>query len=198
MIPTEVELRWPKQLAVANSTWNTQAAFTSGRGQRIGDQMRFITKLFLSLCLVVGLGATLTSTAQIESDASIRANIPHSFVVNNTTLPAGTYTITVSDNDSADLNVLEIRSTNGKSTVLFETEPVNVRRTARRSELVFDKIGDTYFLSRVFMRGDEGGNELFKSKRQKRLEEGGSTAESQTIEASPVRTRTARQTAKAN
>ena len=154
--------------------------------------MRFMTKLFLSLCLVVGLGATLSSNAQIESDASIRVNIPHSFVVNNTTLPAGTYTITVADNDHSDLNVLEIRSTNGKSGALFDTEPVNVRRMARQSELVFDKIGDTYFLSRVFMRGDEGGNELFKSKRQKRLEESGSTAESQTIEASPVRTRTAR------
>ena len=154
--------------------------------------MRFITKLFLSLCLVVGLGATLTSNAQLDSSAGIKANIPHSFVVNNTTLPAGTYMITVSDNDSADLNVLEIRSTNGKTAVFFDTEPVNVARKARQSELVFDKIGDTYFLSRVFMRGDEGGNQLLKSKKEKRLEEGGSTAETQRVEATPVQAKAGR------
>ena len=158
--------------------------------------MRFITKLFLSLCLVVGLGATLTSNAQIDSDVRIKANVPHSFVVNNTTLPAGTYWIRVSDNDSPDLYELEIQSANGKTTVFFETEPVKVKGTARPGELVFDRIGDTYFLSRVFMRGDEGGNQLLKSKRQKRLEEGGATAESQTIEGSPVQAKTARRIAK--
>ena len=157
--------------------------------------MRFITKLFLSLCLVVGLGATLTSNAQIDSNATIRANIPHSFVVNNTTLPAGTYMIMVSDH-GADLTLLEIRSTNLKTAVFFETEPVNVTRVARQSELVFDKIGDTYFLSRVFLRGDEGGNQLLKSKRQKRLEEAGSIAESLTVQASPVQAKTARRIAK--
>jgi hypothetical protein len=155
--------------------------------------MKTITKLFLSLCLVVGLGATLTSNAQIESDATIRANIPHPFVVNNTTLPAGTYVITVPDT-SSDLNVLEIRSANGKTAVLFDTEPVNVTRTMRKSELVFDKIGDTYFLSRVFMSGDEGGNQALKSKKQRRLEESGSVAESQSIEASPVQAKSAKQT----
>ena len=46
--------------------------------------MKTITKLFLSLVVIVGLGATLTSQAQIESDATIRANISHAFVVNNT------------------------------------------------------------------------------------------------------------------
>jgi len=50
---------------------------------------------------------------------------------------------------------------------------------------VFDKIGDTYFLSRVFLQGDEGGSQLRKSKTQQRLEENGSIAESQSIAASP-------------
>ncbi|HXQ37049.1 MAG TPA: hypothetical protein VN843_23770 [Anaerolineales bacterium] len=98
-------------------------------------------KLFLSICLVVGLGAMLTSNAQIQSDATIKANITHPFVVNNTTLPAGTYVVTVPE--TTDLSILEIRSANDKTAVLFETEPVKVTRTARQSELVFDKIGET-------------------------------------------------------
>jgi hypothetical protein len=157
--------------------------------------MKMITKLVLSLCLIAGLGAALTSNAQIQSDATIRANISHSFVVNNTTLPAGTYVITVPDTTS-DLNVLEIRSTNNKTAVLFDTEPVNATRIMQQSELVFDKIGDTYFLSRVFMSGDEGGNQVLKSKRQKRLEESGSTAESSSIPASKVQAKSLKQAAR--
>ena len=146
--------------------------------------MKIVTKLFLSLCLVAGLGATLTN-AQIRSDATIRANIPYSFVVNNTTLPAGTYMVTVLDAYASDLSVLEIRSANGKTAVLFETEPVTVPGLAPRTELVFDKVGDTYFLSKVFLKDDEG-NQLLKSKAQRRLEENGSIAESHSIAASPA------------
>ena len=144
--------------------------------------MKIVTKVFLTLCLVAGLGATLTANAQIRSDATIRVNIPYSFVVSNTTLPAGKYVITVAD--EPDLNVLEIRSANAKTAVFFETDFLTVPSLAPRTELVFDKIGDTYFLSKVFLQGHGGGNELLKSKRQRRLEENGSIAESHSIAAS--------------
>ena len=145
--------------------------------------MKIVTKLFLSLCLVAGLGATLTN-AQIRSDAAIRANIPYSFVVNNTTLPAGTYVIRVADSDASDLSILEIRSANGKTAVLFDTQPVTVLGLAPQTALVFDKIGDTYFLSKVFLKNYERGNQLMKSKTQRRLEENGAIAESHSISAS--------------
>ena len=147
--------------------------------------MKIVTKLFLALCLV-SLGATLTANAQIRSDSTIRANIPYSFVVNNTTLPAGTYLITVVEPDGADLTVLKISSANGKTAVFFNTEPVTVSGSGRQTELVFDKIGDTYFLSKVFLKDYEGGNQLPKSKMQRRLEENGSIAESHSIAASPA------------
>jgi hypothetical protein len=116
-------------------------------------------------------------------------------VVNNTTLPAGSYAVRVAD-DYQDLTVLEIQSANGKTTVFFDTEPVSLARTMRNSELVFDKIGDTYFLSRVFLSGDESGNQLLKSKRQRRLEENGSTAASESIAATRIQAKPSKQTAK--
>jgi hypothetical protein len=155
--------------------------------------MKVISQVFLSLCLVIGLGAIFASNAQIASDATIRVNIPHSFVVNNTTLPAGNYTIKAAD-DYSNLNVLEISSANGKMNVLFDTEPVNFERERRQSEVVFAKIGDTYFLSQVFLRGDESGNQVVKSKRQRRLEESGSVAERSSIGAAVVKA--VKQTAK--
>jgi len=156
----------------------------SVRLKMTGERMKIVTKLFLSLCLV-SLGATLTANAQIRSDATIRANIPYSFVVNNTTLPAGTYVIKVADSDASGLSVLMIRSENGKTAVLFDTLPVTVPGFAPQTALVFDKIGDTYFLSKVFLKNYEGGNQLQKSKTQRRLEENGSIAESHAIPATP-------------
>lgn len=157
--------------------------------------MKVMAKVFLSLCVVIGMGAMLAANAQIESDATIKVNIPYAFVVNNTTLPPGAYTIKVAD-DFSNLNVLEIRSANGKTNVLFDTEPVNFEREKRRSEVVFDRIGETYFLSQVFLKGEESGNQVLKSKRQRRLEESGSIAERSSIEASPVQVKGAKQTAK--
>ena len=144
--------------------------------------MKIVTKFFLVICLV-GLGATITAKAQIRSDATIRASIPYSFVVNNSALPAGRYVITVANPYGSDLTVLEIRSADAKTAVFFKT--VTVSGAARQTELVFDKIGDTYFLSRVFLKGDGGGNQVLKSKMQRRLEENGSVAESHSIPASP-------------
>lgn len=158
--------------------------------------MKIVTKLFLSLCLVAGLGITLTANAQIRSDATIRANIPYAFAVNNTTLPAGTYLIRVSDPYGSDTSVLEIRSANGKTAVLFNTDPITGPRLAPQTELVFDKIGDTYFLSRVFLKGDEGGSQLLKSKRQRQLEENGSIAESNSIAASPAQAKNSKHAAR--
>ena len=154
--------------------------------------MKIVTKYFLSLCLVAGLGATLSANAQIRSDARIKANIPYSFVVNNTTLPAGTYVITVLDSDASDLTLLKIRSENGKTAVFFETEAIIVPGLAPQTELVFDKIGDTYFLSKVFLKDDEGGNQLPKSKMQRRLEENGSIAESHSISVSTTLAKSAK------
>jgi hypothetical protein len=141
-----------------------------------------ITKLFLSLCLIVGLSAVMATNAQIESDATIYVTIPHSFIVRDTTLPSGEYMIKVAD-DYNDLNVLEIRSRQGHTAVLFDTEAVQANRAPGKSELVFDKIGDNYFLSRVFLKGDESGNELAKSRMQRRFEEGGMKAEAYSIAA---------------
>jgi hypothetical protein len=154
-----------------------------------------VSKLFLSLCLILGLSAVMATNAQIESDATIYANIPHPFIVGDTTLPAGEYSVRVAD-DFSNLNVLEIRSREGRMAVLFDTETVQVNRAPNTSELVFEKIGDNYFLSRVFLKGDQTGNELLKSRMLRRLEESGQTGEMSSIPASKKNSKQSKQSAK--
>jgi hypothetical protein len=144
-----------------------------------GGRMKTVSKLLLSLCLLMGFGAAMVAHAQIDSDATIEANIPYAFVVKDTQLPAGKYTIRVADETNP--NMLEIRSAKGHTAVFFETENKLVNRTMRKSELVFDKIGDKYFLSQVFLKGDNSGNQLPESKMARRLEDGGHKAERHSV-----------------
>jgi hypothetical protein len=143
--------------------------------------MKTVIKLFLSLCLVAGLGGAMTASAQIDSDSTIEANIPFSFVVENRTLPAGKYFVRVAE--TSDLNTLEISSARGGKAVLFQTEGVQPERATGKSELVFDKVGDRYFLSQVFIEGDTTGSQALKSKMERRLEEGGMTPERHSVAA---------------
>lgn len=143
--------------------------------------MRYVSKLFLSLCLTLVFGA-VAANAQVESDVTIEANIPHAFVVEKTTLPAGKYTIKVAD-PNGDLSVMEIRSANGHTAVVFETEGAQPRQAPNKTELVFDKVGDTYFLSEVLVSGDDTGARLKKSHMEERLEGKGQTAERHSIAA---------------
>ena len=154
-----------------------------------------ISKLFLSVCLLIGLSAVMTTNAQIASGTTLEVNIPHSFIVKDTTLPPGKYTVRVVD-DYADLNVLEIRSLDRRAAVLFDTESVHLNGPAGDTELVFDKIGDDYFLSRVFLRGDDSGNQLLKSRMQRRLEDGGMKSETHSIAASKKASKQSSQSAK--
>lgn len=130
--------------------------------------IRHFSKMFLMLCLLVGIGAS-AAWAQTDNDTTVEANIPYTFVVGSTTLPAGKYIVRMPD--SSEPNVLEIRAANGHTAVAFETSDTN--QTPNKGELVFNKIGDNYFLSQVWITGSASGNQLAKSKMEKRLETSG-------------------------
>jgi hypothetical protein len=137
-----------------------------------------ISKLLLMICLVMGLGAAIAN-AQMPSDITLEANIPHTFVVKDTTLPAGTYFIRMPD--ETEPNVLEIRSTDDRKAIFFETDSTLANRTPGKNELVFDNIADQYFLSQIIVDGDNSGSQLPKSKMQRRLEREGLKSEKQSV-----------------
>jgi hypothetical protein len=80
------------------------------------------------------------------------ANIPFSFTVGKTTLPAGKYTITVL-NPSSDRKALQLRSMNGRfsAIVLTNSETGSV---AGNSKLVFESYDDQYFFTKAQWAGD--------------------------------------------
>ncbi len=152
--------------------------------------IRRFSKMFLMLCLLVGMGAS-AAWAQTDTETTVEANVPYTFVVGNTTLPAGKYIIRMPD--SSEPNVLEIRAANGHTAVAFETEDTN--QTPNKGELVFHKIGDNYFLSQVWITGSASGNQLAKSKMEKRLEANGMQSQQTSVAAILRHSRKSRKTA---
>jgi hypothetical protein len=130
-------------------------------------------KFLLILSLLVASGRGVAS-AQI-ADTTIESNIPYAFTVGTTTLPAGKYAIKVLDD--TDPSTFEIRSADGHTTVIFETQSAQANQTPRRTELVFNKLGDRYFLWQIWLEGSNLGNELEKTKAEKKLEAGGIASE---------------------
>jgi hypothetical protein len=53
--------------------------------------------------------------------------------------------------------------------VIFETEQVGGRKIFRRSEIVFHRYGDSYFLSEVLNAGQATGRELIPSRAERQL-----------------------------
>ena len=144
--------------------------------------IRNLGKLFLTLCLLT-LGGGVVVNAQIDTDNPIEASVPFDFAIGNTRLPAGKYQIRKMD-DLAE-NVLEISSENGRTRVVFEVDDAETRadQAASKTELVFDKVGDQYFLARIWVAGSLSGIEMPKSKLEKRLTDGGTRPESHSIAA---------------
>jgi hypothetical protein len=143
--------------------------------------IRHLGKLLLALCLLT-VGGGIVANAQINSDVTIHVNVPFNYTVGDTTLPAGKYEIRTTE----DLpNVLDIRSTDGRTSVLVDTENVEAkdRRPVNKSEAIFEKIGDNYFLSEIWVAGSGSGSELTKSKREKSLQARGMNSERHSVAA---------------
>ena len=103
---------------------------------------------------IVILASVLATGAHAQSTSSQRmvANIPFNFSVGKTSLPAGKYTITVL-NPTSDRRVLQIRSTNGRSSAMTLTTGV-IGDVAENSKLVFEHDGDRYVFAQAQIAGD--------------------------------------------
>ena len=85
--------------------------------------------------------ASFAVTSANAQQPTLKANIPFDFIVGNTLMPAGEYTIT-----SPFENVLVLRA--GARSTSVESSENNAESTSG-DELVFDKYGNQYFLHEV-------------------------------------------------
>ena len=101
----------------------------------------------LMLAGVQNAGAQIT-----ENGVKFTTSFP--FTVGNTTVPAGSYTIRPDDDDPG---IFELSGAH--TSVLFNTENVQARKTPSKSEVVFQRYGDGYVLKDIWVEGSDTGAE---------------------------------------
>jgi hypothetical protein len=100
--------------------------------------------LLVSALGLVGGGVFGQSTA-----SAIKVDISFPFIINNTTLPPGEYSLR-----EVQPYTFEISTAKEDFKVLFLTEPANKVMPNTPGELQFDEFGDKYFLSRIWLSGE--------------------------------------------
>src|SRR6266436_5453236 len=131
-----------------------------------------LLSLFIALVFVLTMHPT---KAQAQIVGNLEADIPFQFHVGNTKLPPGKYTIHVLDN--TDLTVMEITSADGSTSALFEVQGTQANSSPVKSELIFDKYGNRYFLAKLFDEGNPSGSQVLESRYEKRISQAAAEAQ---------------------
>jgi hypothetical protein len=97
-----------------------------------------MNRIHAILLLIV---ASVAATGANAQEPTLKANIPFDFMVGNTWMPAGEYTIT-----SPTQEVLVLRTAGHSASVVSTKDHAESKAG---SELVFDKYSDHYFLHEV-------------------------------------------------
>jgi len=104
------------------------------------------------------LALLIAPSANAQITGEIRANIPFSFYVQDTRLPAGSYTLSMLDD--SELQVMQIRSQDGKAAVVFDVDDTRLDSTPSTTELIFHRYGNHEYLSRIFESGSAEGSRV--------------------------------------
>jgi hypothetical protein len=126
-----------------------------------------LLKLFIAFIFALAIYPT-QAHAQIIGD--VEAKIPFQFHAGNTKFPAGEYRIHVLDN--SDLSVMEISSMDGSVSALFQVQEAETNSDPAKTELIFNKYGNRYFLAKLFDEGNPSGSRVVESGYEKKVSQG--------------------------
>ena len=121
-------------------------------------------KRFFNISLIVIVFAGVLAI-NVHAQTKLIASIPFAFNAGKTTLPAGRYTITVL-NPSSDRKILQIRSMNGRSSVVVMTTGI-IGHASDNAKLVFERYGDRYVFAQAQLAGDDTALAAVRSKNKK-------------------------------
>jgi len=110
------------------------------------------------------LAALSTTVGAMAQGRAARATVPFDFTVGDKLLPAGNYEIT-----APSTGIIEVQNRDAHVTMLAATT-YDSHQSGNGGKLVFDKIGDQYFLSEVLCAQAAINVNLPPSKQEKRAQ----------------------------
>jgi len=129
--------------------------------------MKTLKTLILSIGAVALLGAS-----GLYAQTKATANIPFEFTVQNTTLPAGEYSMSAA---STSHDVMVIRNVETRKAILVLAPEGGSKGPRDKNVVVFHQIGDRYFLAEVKTDGVSGRVAPSKLERERASEGSGQT-----------------------
>jgi hypothetical protein len=126
-------------------------------------------QLLLSLVALFFAVTIYPSKAHAQIVGELEVNIPFQFHAGDAKLPAGKYFIHVLEN--SDLKFMEIASADGSASALFGVHNAEANSAPAKSELIFNKYGNRYFLANVFQEGNPDGSTVEESHYEKTVSE---------------------------
>jgi hypothetical protein len=130
----------------------------------IGTRGRQLLPFFIALVFALTFYPT---KAHAQIIGNLEVTIPFQFHAGDTKLPPGKYTIHTVDN--TDLTIMEISSEDGSTSALFDVHDAEANSTPAKSELIFNKYGNRYFLAKLFDEGNPSGSTVDKSRYEKKV-----------------------------
>ena len=140
---------------------------------------RTIIRGFATTILII---LPLTATGWAQS-SHISAKIPFDFRVGEQIMPAGEYVL-----QTVGSRVHQIRSRDdGHSVVLFSALPMYIPGGSKKAQLVFNRYGNDYFLSKIWWAPGESGSQIPPDKLEKEIAKSASATRGVAVAANPVR-----------
>lgn len=119
------------------------------------------------LTLIGVLSLLLAAGSAFGQTIRVKADIPFNFVVNKATLPAGEYE--VSSMGSVEGRSLLVRSEDGQAKTIVLANSASLLQPSTGTKLMFKKYGDSYFLSQIWVEGENSGHQIPVSRRESEM-----------------------------
>ena len=120
--------------------------------------MKNVSKLVVRMGLL-SLLSVMPLAAQIDNGVDFATTFP--FYAGNAKMPAGSYKVTHSD---VDENILQIQSSDGVHSALLDFVPTQSAQPHAHSDVTFHKYGDTEYINRIWVEGQEYGMKVDPTK----------------------------------
>jgi hypothetical protein len=104
---------------------------------------------------LLSLLSAMPLAAQVANSVDFTTSFP--FYAGNAKMPAGSYKITQSD---IDASILQIQSNDGVHSVFVDIIPTHSAQPHPHSDVTFHKYGDTEYVNRIWVEGQEYGMKL--------------------------------------
>lgn len=121
---------------------------------------------FLLLVAIAVFGTALTTNVSGQTAKTLRANVKFDFQIGDRIYPAGEYRI---ESISTD-NILQIRSVGDATRTQFLLANHSNENKEQTPKLVFQKYGESYFLTQIFFDSGEWAYSIRPSRRQRESE----------------------------